>query len=203
MRFLASVLTASAAALLLLSGCSTARLPLANQPQVVERASEWHMVDAEGSRSVGIDSQGYLEGCERLACEKEEDPCRVRHKTMLFLGVTKTGDEYAASIGLGYEYCITEQIAVAAFIDFAAGGLRETAMGAGLVFHPTEKTFFIVAPGIDVSKEGPTRALLRLGTGYDFELRRDWVVAPAVYLDLLEDGELAIVFGIEIGKVWR
>jgi len=178
----------------LLSACQGTRIPLANRPAPEDQAL----------RQVSIDLDGIPESCLKLECEeKEEDPCGHKHLASVFLGYSRVGNEDGATFGLEYGYRVREDVTVGAFLDLATGDLRDGAFGAGVFLRPTEELFFMIGPGVHISTHDENKAMLRLGTGYEYEVSRNWFVSPAAYLDIIDGLDPVIVIGLNFGRSWR
>ncbi len=122
------------------------------------------------------------------------------HALNLFAGASLTESEEGVSVGLDYEYRVTDLFGVGAFVDVAGGDFRSVALGAAVYIHPIERVVLVVGPGFDV--DGSDGAfLLRLGGFYEFPVGKagKYVIAPAVYYDFVDGHENVIVIGVSFG----
>ncbi len=120
------------------------------------------------------------------------------HHVALFLGATISDDEAAFSVGVDYEYELTELLGIGAIAEYTAGHHATWVLAGALFLHATEALRFKIAPGVEF-EDGEESFLLRLGASYEFELAERWTIGPDLNVDIV-DGEAALVVGIGIGR---
>ena len=134
------------------------------------------------------------------AIAQHEEAAHAGHKNHLSVFFGNTHDyhgEDAFTVGLDYEYRLTDLFGVGALIDRAGGDIKSTVAGAALFVHPCENArLFGVAA--NEHHHGEDEFIVRLGVNYDVHVS-DWTVSPTVSVDLLEHGENWI-YGLGIGR---
>ena len=122
-----------------------------------------------------------------------------RHGLELFLGNSHLGGEDGFSVGLTYEYRLSDMFGIGGFAEYAGADFREWVFGLPLFLHPYKGLRFLVAPGIDVeTEEGDSEFLLRLGVAYEFEIHEKWSITPEFNVDFV-DGDQVLVYGLSYG----
>ena len=116
----------------------------------------------------------------------------------LFVGITDDRGDNVFSMGLDYEYHLSELIGVGALVDVAGGDVRSSVLGIPVFFHPVGGLFVLVAPGIEFQVDGDNEFLVRLGVGWEFEVSEKWILAPTVDIDFV-DGDKVYVYGVAVG----
>ena len=121
-----------------------------------------------------------------------------KHHISIFFGNTHDyHGEDAFTVGLDYEYRLTELLGVGALIDRAGGDILTTVAGAAVFVHPCENArLFGVAA--NEHHHGEDEFIVRLGVNYDIHVSA-WTVSPVVEVDFLEHGENWI-YGLGIGR---
>lgn len=138
-----------------------------------------------------------LSVCSTAGLASEEK--HHRHHLSVFAGATHAEGSNEATVGVDYEYRVTELLGVGALIDHAGGHLDSTIV-AGVVFlHPHKGLLLLAAAGNENTDHGD-EFLFRAGIGYEFELSDDWTVTPLVNFDFVKDEETKEVYGISIGR---
>lgn len=120
------------------------------------------------------------------------------HHVALFLGAKVSDGEAAFSVGVDYEYELTELLGIGAIVEYSAGHEPAWLFAGALTLHATEALSFTLAPGVEI-EDGEESFLLRLGASYEFELAERWTIGPDLNVDIV-DGEAALVVGIGIGR---
>lgn len=120
-----------------------------------------------------------------------------------------TADHTDPTLGIEYEYKPAAwhgKAGVGAFAELTFAEHTEKILGGGLVFHPMEGLRIFTGGGVMVAEhedpvtnqlETETKALLRLGGGWDFHLGR-LTLGPTVYYDVAK-GHRALVYGVAVG----
>ena len=122
-----------------------------------------------------------------------------RHSMELFLGNTNEESEDAFTIGLGYEYRLEEHFGVGFLVEGIAGDLREWIIGVPLFIHPYKDWRFVLAPGVQHSRDTKEEELLfRVGAAYEFEVGR-LSITPAFNVDFVNNVGEVYVFGVGFG----
>ena len=134
----------------------------------------------------------------------EPEGVEHRHKIYLFGGVTQEDSEIDGSLGLGYEYRITELLGIAGLAEFTGGEAeRAMAFGIGATVHPYAGLYFLAGPGFEIvdpkHEDREELFLFRLGVGYDFELTPRWSLAPEFNVDFVSGGDVKLVYGLVLG----
>jgi hypothetical protein len=135
--------------------------------------------------------------------EAPEEEMEPRHHPGLFLGATTSQDETGPSLGLEYEFRITEMWGIGGIFEFTwETEERDYIFLVPVHFHYKEWSFTAGA-GIERARpvataegeeEGSNSALGRVGVEYGFEVR-DFEIAPGVNFDVSE-GEPKLVWGV-------
>ncbi|MDF1700684.1 MAG: hypothetical protein P1V36_05950 [Planctomycetota bacterium] len=172
------------------------RAPRGREVPIQAAASDAEVADAEVADAEVV---GPEASCEEDRCEGEWK----RHKVSLTLGGAVERDELGGVIGLGYEYRLDRYLGVSIAGEYLTGDFRESSIGVGINLHPTERLFLVAAVGTAFEKlrEGG-ELLVRLGGGYDFEIRDGFGVAPSLYVDFVKDRPPVFIFAFEFGKGW-
>jgi outer membrane scaffolding protein for murein synthesis (MipA/OmpV family) len=120
------------------------------------------------------------------------------HVAVFFGGTHDYHDENAFTLGLDYEYRLTELLGAGALIDYAGGDIESAVIGGGLFIHPWQDLRFLTAVGKEIHN-GHNEFLVRLGVMYDFHLE-GWTLSPTINVDLLESDHQNVVYGIAFGR---
>lgn len=130
--------------------------------------------------------------------ERAEGP----HHLSVISGLTyvEEADETAYTLGIDYEYRVSDLLGVGFVAERAFGDVDATTLLAVADFHLTEGLAIQVGPGIEFA-EGEEFAVGRLGVLYEFELGGGFTISPQAHYDLseLED---AFVFVIGVGRAF-
>jgi hypothetical protein len=135
---------------------------------------------------------------EPVAAENKHENAEevYRHRLEFFLGNTHDGDDDGFSVGLTYEYRLTEILGAGVFWEYAAGDFDKWAAGLPLFVHPYRGLRFVLAPGLE-HEDSENEFLLRTGVAYELEFGR-WSITPEFNIDFA-DGEEAQVYGVSFG----
>ncbi|WP_230279951.1 hypothetical protein [Croceicoccus sp. Ery15] len=130
--------------------------------------------------------------------EEAEGP----HHLSLVIGGTHVdqADETAFTLGVDYEYRISELLGVGFVAEHAFGELDSTTLIAAADIHLFEGLAVQVGPGVEFA-EGEEFLMGRLGAVYEFELGNGMTLSPQLHYDFSE-GEDAVVFGAAIGRAF-
>jgi hypothetical protein len=125
-----------------------------------------------------------------------------KHKASVFTGwITERGDGGGLAIGVDYEYRINQALGVGGIADYVAGDLDSFLFGVGAFIHPIDNLVVVVAPAVELT-DGRGRFALRVGGSYEFELGKGFTIGPALYVDILEGIDVALVMGADISYGW-
>ncbi len=100
-------------------------------------------------------------------------------------------------MGLSYSRRLNRLFALGGYIEHAAGDFDTSAVGIDFIIYPHAGWLFKVSPGLEFD-DGETKAQGRLGVGYDFEITREWSLAPEMNVEFV-DGERNFVYGLILG----
>ncbi|MEO0690878.1 MAG: hypothetical protein AAFY51_11340 [Pseudomonadota bacterium] len=130
--------------------------------------------------------------------EQREGP----HHLSVISGLTYVdeADETAYTLGIDYEYRVSDLLGVGFVAERAFGNVEATTLLAVADFHLTEGLAMQVGPGIEFA-EGEEFAVGRFGVLYEFELGGGFTISPQAHYDLseLED---AFVFVVGVGRAF-
>ena len=123
------------------------------------------------------------------------------------VGSSESEGVFVPSIGLDYFYSVAKQWEVGIMSDLELGEYvlinkdlnRENALviAAIAVYSPIKSVNIFAGGGIEIEKHH-NLGILRLGTEYEFELKRNWVISPGIFFDFKEGVDtwsLSIAFG--------
>ena len=128
----------------------------------------------------------------------QEEP----HRLTLFGGLTQDRNntsETGATIGLAYSYRIDPLWSIGGLLDYAGGDIDALIIGVPLKVFPWAGWFLLLAPGFEF-ESSETNVMLRIGTGYDFELGQGWSLAPEFYVDLNRVKGTKWVYGLALSR---
>lgn len=135
-----------------------------------------------------------------------------RHHIALLTSGSHNTKKDGDTMGVDYEYRFAHRLGVLATYEHVGGDFREDVVAFTAAWHPWRGLRFVAGPGFDrepreaedahehspADKGRRTRALLRLGGGYDFHLARGFTIGPDLAVDILR-GEKVLIYGINIG----
>ncbi len=99
------------------------------------------------------------------------------------------------SIGLNYFYAISEKLEIGIMTDFEFGDYiifekdlnRENAIiAAAVASYSITKSFHFLAGGGMEFEKNKNIGIIRLGTGYNFNLKNHWSISPEILYDIKE-----------------
>jgi hypothetical protein len=121
-----------------------------------------------------------------------------KHHVALFLGNTHDDHgEDAFTVGLVYEYRLTELFGLGAMVDRAGGDIESTLAGGVVYLHPLKNTRLAVVAANE-HRDGEDEFVVRVGLDYDIHVF-GWDLSPVIEVDLLEHGENWI-YGVGLGR---
>ena len=127
----------------------------------------------------------------------------LHQKIALSGGITQDRNntsETGASIGLLYEYPLNKFWGVGGLLEYAGGDIDAWVVGVPVFAHPFAGWFVVTAPGLELESD-ETNVILRVGTGYEFELGERFALAPEFYMDLNRKNGTKWVYGLSL--VWN
>lgn len=137
----------------------------------------------------------------------EERPGHVRnaakpHHLSVFVGGTHIDeeDETAVTIGVDYEYRVSDLLGLGFVVEQALGEIDSTTVLAVADIHLIHGLAVQVGPGIEFVDDTEF-AIARLGMLYEVELGDHFTISPQFHYDLSE-AEDAIVFGVAVGRAF-
>jgi hypothetical protein len=124
-----------------------------------------------------------------------------KHHVAIFLGNTHDyhGND-AFTVGVDYEYRLTDLFGIGGVIDHAGGNINSTVVGGGLFTHPWKDLRLATILGNEHQNDH-NELLVRLGVSYDFHTEK-WILTPVINVDLLESGHQNWVYGVAVGKAF-
>ncbi|NIO41616.1 MAG: hypothetical protein GTO41_16405 [Burkholderiales bacterium] len=126
----------------------------------------------------------------------ESDAEEGRQRLALFLGTTRDGGDSGFTVGLEYEYRVSQAIGVGGLIDRAGGDFDSTLLAGAFFFHFGHHWVALLAPGMEFNEDD--ELALRAGFAYEFKVAKRFNVAPAFNIDFI-DGEERLVYGVNLG----
>lgn len=137
-----------------------------------------------------------LAGCASLEGEGEFDWREHPHHISVLFSGTFEKDETAASVGLDYEYRVSDFLGLGGVVERAFGQIDATTLLAVADLHLTPQFIIQTGPGVEF-KEGEVDVAYRVGVLYEFE-GRGYTISPQLHYDWVT-GEDSVVAGIAIG----
>ena len=116
----------------------------------------------------------------------------------LFAGITDDRGDNVFSMGLDYEYHLSELIGVGGLLDVAGGDVRSFVVGVPVFVHPVGGLLLLAAPGVEHQNDGSNEFLIRIGVGWEFEVGERFVLTPILNVDFV-DGDKVYVYGVAFG----
>jgi len=120
-----------------------------------------------------------------------------RHSVAFFMGNTHDGSEDGFSVGLDYEYRLSETNGIGGLIEYASGELDSWVVAAPLFIYPYKGLRLVVALGFEYG-HSETEFLVRTGIAYEFEMGERWTITPKFNVDFV-DSEEKYVYGVAFG----
>ena len=130
---------------------------------------------------------------------QHEEEHHKKHALSVFVGATHEHGEYHPTVGIEYGYHFSHLWSFGVVIERAD---REKSSTLGIVFvqlHPFKGLFLTAGAGRKDPDE-KRQVTYRLGIGWEFELKGDWIIAPQLNFDFVDDEENEEVAGISFGR---
>jgi len=110
--------------------------------------------------------------------ESNHEEPHYKNEIAIFLGLTHEGRrDNSGAVGLEYERRINDSFGIGALAEFTAGDSDFWVYAISLTFH-ADRWNFVLAPGVE-DIDGHTESLIRLGAGYEHEVRIEILVSEA------------------------
>ena len=120
---------------------------------------------------------------------------RPHHISFLF-GGTVDDEEEAATIGVDYEYRVSEFLGLGGVAEYAFDDIDATTLLAVADLHLTNQFIVQTGPGIEFIDD-EEEFVFRLGVLYEWELE-GYTFSPQLHYDATS-GEDAVVFAVAVG----
>ena len=115
-----------------------------------------------------------------------------------FGGVVQESSDFAAVIGVNYQWMFHEDFGLGGLLEFSGGGVGRTwLIGVPLYFHTRSPLYFLVAPGIEF-EDSDSDLFFRVGVGYEFAFNPRWSLVPAFNVDFVENDDTKFVYGLGV-----
>ena len=122
-----------------------------------------------------------------------------KHSLAIFAGITREDSENHGTLGIEYSYRINESWSVGGLVERAERKKDTTLVMAFAHFWPYKGLY--LGAGVGRKDPGNSREnTLRATIGYEFELSGGWALSPQANLDIIENEDSEVVFGIALGK---
>lgn len=83
---------------------------------------------------------------------------------------------------------------------FGGHSKRHGILAIPFSYHPNKHWRLFMAPGLEFRKPGdPDKALLRVGSGYEFKIGGHFTIAPEFQIDFVAGGTKVYVFALAFG----
>ncbi len=120
------------------------------------------------------------------------------HHVSIFLGDTHIdGEGNNATIGLDYEYRVSELLGLGVVVERAGGEIDATTALAVADIHFASGLIMQVGPGFE-NHDSEQIFVARVGVLYEFEFGR-FTLSPQLHWDYHAEGESALVAGLAFG----
>ena len=124
------------------------------------------------------------------------------HHISLLVAGTDDDEETAFTLGVDYEYRVSEFLGVGAVLEHAFEDIDATTLLAVADLHFWRGLIVQTGPGVeridgDNGDSDETELIYRLGTLYEFEVG-PYTVSPQIHYDF-SSGEDAVIFGLAFG----
>ena len=119
----------------------------------------------------------------------------------VFTGATTKprGESGGFTLGLAYEYRLSEKIGVGGLLDHAFGDVDSTILAAAVYVHPFgDPLTLVAAPGVEF-EDGSGHPVVRLGGSYELPLKSKITWAPALFVDVGKGADASLIAGVEFG----
>ena len=120
------------------------------------------------------------------------------HHVSVFLGDTLEEGENGATVGLDYEYRVSDLLGLGAVAERAEGDVEATTVLAVADIHITPQFIVQTGPGWEERKREDF-LVYRVGVLYEWVFDNGMTLSPQLHYDMTDE-EDAVVFGIAIGR---
>ena len=129
----------------------------------------------------------------------ETDHGEHKHHASVFLGGTTVfeSDHSGFTIGIDYEYLLTEDFGVGIIAEHAIGEVDATSIFAALDWHMTEQIVLQLGTGVEI-EDDEEFGVARLGAYYEFHIE-ETTLAPTISYNFSDHND-SLVFGVLIGR---
>lgn len=122
------------------------------------------------------------------------------HHISLFQGGTSIdGDGLAYTIGIDYEYRVSELLGLGVVAEYAFGDIDATTLLAVADIHIYRGLIMQIGPGVELGSSD--HFVTRVGALYELEWG-PFTLSPQFHVDFTEGAEDALVFGIAVGRAF-
>lgn len=122
------------------------------------------------------------------------------HLSVLVGGTDLVNEDHTAvTLGLDYEYRVSEFLGLGFVVEQAFGDIDATTLLAVADLHLWHGLIAQVGPGVEFV-DGNSHAALRLGMLYEFEFEGGFTLSPQLHYDFSHED--ALVFGIALGRAF-
>jgi hypothetical protein len=133
--------------------------------------------------------------------EPAAQEARPHHLSVVLAGTrVPEAEETGFTIGLDYEYRVSELIGLGFVVEHAFGEIDSTTLLAVADIHLIKGLAIQAGPGVEFVDDESV-FVFRLGLLYEFELGEAFTLSPQLHYDI-SAGEDAIVFGVAIGRAF-
>ena len=134
-----------------------------------------------------------------VAAQEEAEP---KNRIESFLGAATKFEQSEDTqtnfaMGLAYLRRVSPLFSIGGFVELTSGDVRNAVIMAPVQLHAYRGLFFLAAPGLEMDGGEETIFIVRLGTGYEFELPM-FSLSPEFNMDFTED-EVTLVYGVSMG----
>ncbi len=122
------------------------------------------------------------------------------HHLSLFLGGTHVlnDDHSGETIGLDYEYRVSELLGVGFVAEYAFSDVDATTLLAVADTHSDLGLILQVGPGIEFTQHHGDFLIFRVGGLYEFEFEH-YTISPQFHIDIADNHGDSLVFGMAFG----
>jgi hypothetical protein len=113
-----------------------------------------------------------------------------QHVLGVFIGDTTRDRRDGLTLGLEYEYRVSDLVGIGATVEHVAGDFDTDVVVLPVALHSGPWKVY-AGPGLEKSEEGE-EPLLRIGAEYGFHMG-DFEISPQVDLDFVEDEALFVI----------
>lgn len=142
----------------------------------------------------------------RTIAEPEHDEPHWKehpHHLSVFPSATRVldKDEHAFTIGVDYEYRVSELLGLGMIAEYAAEPIDSTTLLAVADIHIWEGFAVQTGPGVVLEHEHEESLFVyRWGALYEFELPGGFTISPQIHYDAISGAEDELVYGLAVGR---